>query len=168
MLLHFTNSLQAPSHIMADYTSDPESLIPAFKLERVLNQGLSILLHQATNEGLILHRPSRTPLRSPRPHSHPTCSSDPRTSTFPYILGLPGADTHYSFNTQEPRRKRCVFLVPGEQLDIYTLCCHFHSSIDRLRRPKAKPHIPMYSFTHQEIQQARRADGHRNTCHLQR
>jgi hypothetical protein len=126
-------SIQARGRPESRYTTPPSTLPPPHLLT--------------------FRRSSRTPHNPLRPRPRSARDSHPRTCTFPHFLLLPLTNSVHPLNTQKPRRKRCLLLVPRKQRPLHLLLpCR------RIRRPKNQLNISLYGNTYQEIQQARRTN----------
>jgi hypothetical protein len=108
---------------MATVASDAEALVPQFRLDHVLNQGM-LLLKQVPGLKPVyvmlvlttlhrLHRPSRPADRSLRQHPLEAGHPDPRASAVPVLGGLLVPAAVFTPSPQEPRCKRHLLLVHG-------------------------------------------------------
>ena len=156
--------VQSQAVKMGDFDSKPEALIPAFKLDRVLNQGISnsCLSAPSLTSPLTPCRPSRPPHSTLRLNLKLPRNLNPRARTLPNLAHLPLPGPFHPQYAQKSRCKRCLLLVHGNQ--------RTPTFLNRrgVSRSKDQFDLSVYGNARQEIQQAGRANGHRNALHLRK
>lgn len=120
----------------------PESLIPQFEFEKLLNQGTYPHLHPTIPPLTHLNppRPSRPPHSPPRQNHIPTRPPNRRARRLPFLAPTPHPLLQHPIPNPQPRFKRHIPLVPSQQ--------HHHQPTSN---PKAQSHIPLRAPTCQKI-----------------